>query len=110
MDPIRSAQKKLLTRREELQQRRAAQMADEQELLATREADLPDTAADQTATTLLGRLEETELVELQRVIDALDRIDNGTWGICVVCGGKIPAARLRALPEADRCATCHNSH
>lgn len=34
---------------------------------------------------------------------ALARIDEGTWGRCVVCGKDIGAERLEALPYAARC-------
>jgi RNA polymerase-binding transcription factor DksA len=27
-------------------------------------------------------------------------------GICVDCGDRISAARLKALPEAERCVSC----
>ncbi|HKR98809.1 MAG TPA: TraR/DksA C4-type zinc finger protein [Candidatus Dormibacteraeota bacterium] len=27
-------------------------------------------------------------------------------GVCVDCGDRIAAARLKALPEAERCVTC----
>jgi DnaK suppressor protein len=34
------------------------------------------------------------------------RIAAGNYGRCQHCGGKIPAARLDALPYADRCIDC----
>jgi DnaK suppressor protein len=37
---------------------------------------------------------------------ALDRVDNGTYGICEDCGTGISAARLRAQPAAERCRKC----
>jgi RNA polymerase-binding transcription factor DksA len=37
------------------------------------------------------------------VKDALARIDNGTYGICEVCGKEIEAARLAADPAATTC-------
>ena len=39
-------------------------------------------------------------------IEALHRVDTGTYGVCTDCGEKIPAARLRAKPEAIRCVEC----
>jgi DnaK suppressor protein len=35
--------------------------------------------------------------------DALRRIDAGTYGMCGVCGGEIPLARLDAVPWASLC-------
>ncbi len=45
---------------------------------------------------------DVDLVGQIRQIDrALERIDQGTYGICVVTGDPIPVARLRAIPWAD---------
>jgi len=42
-----------------------------------------------------------------RVIQAaLERIANGTYGICEGCGEEITAARLQVIPEATRCVNC----
>jgi DnaK suppressor protein len=40
---------------------------------------------------------------LTLVRDALKRIDNGTYGKCIVCGRQIEAARLEAVPWAAYC-------
>jgi RNA polymerase-binding transcription factor DksA len=37
---------------------------------------------------------------------ALDRLEHGQYGLCMDCGGRIPAARLKAKPEAVRCVAC----
>lgn len=39
----------------------------------------------------------------QDVEKALERIENGTYGVCSVDGGAIPVERLRANPAADTC-------
>jgi len=41
-----------------------------------------------------------EVSELAEVEHALAKFADGTYGICEGCGGPIPLARLRALPEA----------
>jgi DnaK suppressor protein len=43
---------------------------------------------------------------LQRVREALVRLDAGEYGDCVECGGEIAEQRLRALPFAVRCRAC----
>lgn len=40
------------------------------------------------------------------VLDALHRIDLGTYGTCVDCGARVPEGRLEAKPEAARCVAC----
>lgn len=51
--------------------------------------------------------EQSMLVTIQALLtevqQALKRIDNGTYGICVVCGQAIPEKRLQAIPWAARC-------
>ena len=43
---------------------------------------------------------------INRLTDALERIADGTYGRCEVCGRDIERSRLEALPEAVRCLTC----
>ncbi len=43
---------------------------------------------------------------LTEVQQALERIDNGTYGKCVDCGQPIPEKRLEAIPWAARDVKC----
>lgn len=43
-----------------------------------------------------------------RLKAALDRLREGDYGLCVECGERIPAARLRALPEVQTCVRCQD--
>ena len=43
---------------------------------------------------------------LVRINDAMKRIENGTYGICVECKKSIAATRLKALPHAQTCLKC----
>ncbi|MFP4362349.1 MAG: TraR/DksA family transcriptional regulator [Spirochaetia bacterium] len=43
---------------------------------------------------------------LQRLKNALDRIEKGNYGKCVRCGKEIPIGRLRLMPEALICVPC----
>lgn len=49
-----------------------------------------------------------EVIEAQRsrVREALERLDAGSYGKCVDCSKELPAARLEAKPEAERCVEC----
>ncbi len=38
--------------------------------------------------------------------EALERINNGTYGICVSCHKEIPKARLEAVPHTQKCVPC----
>ena len=51
-------------------------------------------------------LMETEGGTLDRVEAALERTEDGTYGQCEECGGKIPKKRLDAIPYAAMCVKC----
>ena len=43
---------------------------------------------------------------LDKVERALDKVEDGTYGICEHCGQPINPARLAALPYATLCVSC----
>lgn len=43
---------------------------------------------------------------LELLNEAIERIENGTFGICRVCGGQVGRARLEAVPTATQCIEC----
>ncbi|MEK7252910.1 MAG: TraR/DksA C4-type zinc finger protein [Actinomycetota bacterium] len=53
----------------------------------------------------LSILENTRDI-LSKVEESLVRIDEGTYGICDLCGTAIPVARLEALPYTKLCVAC----
>ena len=46
---------------------------------------------------------------LNKINDALGRLDQGTYGNCFECGDEIGEKRLRALPFAVRCKDCEEA-
>ena len=55
---------------------------------------------------LRGRSGGDSSEELQELLHALSRMDDGTWGQCEKCNGAIGRDRLRALPETRCCLDC----
>lgn len=51
-------------------------------------------------------LQEMRNRERQLIDDALDSLDEGTYGVCAECGGEISEKRLQALPFARLCVAC----
>lgn len=51
-------------------------------------------------------LESSLQKQLKEIIEALDRIEAGTYGVCENCGKEIDIDRLRAYPAARTCITC----
>jgi len=43
---------------------------------------------------------------LSQAEEALERIEDGTYGVCADCDSAIPVARLEALPHTKLCVTC----
>ena len=64
---------------------------------------LGDTASATFDRELDQGLEEGAQQTLDEIAAALKRIDEGTYGICEVCGKPIGDERLRALPWARLC-------
>lgn len=47
---------------------------------------------------------------LQQVEEALQRIDNGSFGYCRDCGQEIAGGRLEIMPHAAFCVACQRKH
>jgi DnaK suppressor protein len=65
--------------------------------------DFEEVAVDFLETHKEQSIQYTEQALLAEVQAALKRIDDGRYGICVVCGQPIPERRLEAIPWAARC-------
>jgi RNA polymerase-binding protein DksA len=70
-----------------------------------------DNHLGETATATLDReidysLEENSEQVLRSIDAALQRIDDGTYGICATCGQPISEERLEAIPYATQCIDC----
>jgi DnaK suppressor protein len=51
-------------------------------------------------------LSDRERVKLQQIDDALERIDDGNYGVCESCGLEIGEERLIAMPFSRLCRDC----
>lgn len=68
--------------------------------------DIGDEAANIYNKQILLSLNENERTRLQEVDESLDRIGNGTYGICEECGEPIGLKRLEVRPVAKYCVPC----
>ena len=71
----------------------------------------PETGDADTATVTVDRemdysLEENSVHVLREIDGALERIENGTFGLCTRCGKQIGEERLEAMPYATLCIEC----
>jgi DnaK suppressor protein len=68
--------------------------------------DAVELAVDSFTRHLSGALAEVSARTVQKIETALKRMKAGSYGACQDCGTRIPSARLRAMPFADRCRDC----
>lgn len=80
-------------------QREMAEQANREDRIAEIAALMQNQEADVTLEEHLRKL-------LAQVEVAVEAVEEGTYGICVSCGGPIPEERLAAVPYADRCVAC----
>lgn len=97
--------KKLLTERkleleEQLDQLNRERVSDDQV------QDPGDQALTSTMESLKISLQTAEAEEYRRTLRALEKLEDGTYGVCVDCGGEISLKRLTSYPDAARCLVC----
>ncbi|MGH8259467.1 MAG: TraR/DksA family transcriptional regulator [Steroidobacteraceae bacterium] len=97
---------RLLARRDELRTRevRANTGLRQQPDLST--ADFGDISNQSERNGLLTALSRTADAELKRIDGALERLADGRYSTCVICGEEIEPQRLEAVPYTDRCFAC----
>jgi RNA polymerase-binding protein DksA len=66
-------------------------------------SDLVSDAAEREKAFLFASRDGASLSDIR---DALRRIEEGTFGTCLRCGGEIPVERLKAVPNTTMCITC----
>jgi DnaK suppressor protein len=105
---LREIREILLAQKEELLQNAANTVND---LLEPAEnyPDPTDRASAEADRSFKLRLRERELNLLNKINKALDRMNNGGFGICEVCGEEINVSRLKARPVSTLCIDCKNA-
>ncbi|UCE33192.1 MAG: RNA polymerase-binding protein DksA [Deltaproteobacteria bacterium] len=68
--------------------------------------DPTDRAALETDRNFLLRIRDRERKLIEKIKEALDRIDNDQFGVCEVCGKEIGEKRLMARPVTTLCIEC----
>lgn len=78
----------------------------EGELDSAKSRDWDDAAIEREGDEVLEHLGQHGQEEVARIRKALDRIRQGTYGICSRCDEPIAADRLDVLPETPLCRAC----
>lgn len=74
--------------------------------VAVRDRSAADAGSDLTDADRAQAMLTVATVQRRAVVEALKRIDEGSYGQCVDCGKPVPEGRLEARPEAARCVQC----
>jgi DnaK suppressor protein len=78
-------------------------------LIATTDiGDLVDQAGDERDRELSLLLTGRDKEKLQAINEALEKINEGSYGVCEECGDKIGAGRLKVMPLAKYCVSCQS--
>lgn len=68
--------------------------------------DPTDRASHETDTSFLLRVKDRERKLAGKIKEALNRIEDGSYGICELCGENISDKRLEARPVTTCCIDC----
>jgi DnaK suppressor protein len=106
-EELESFRTKLLERKRRVWHDVAAKLRDE---VGTEYQEELGRALDDPEKALVDLMGDTDMLiienrrdELMAIEDALDRIDEGSYGVCSDCGETISPRRLEAMPFAVRC-------
>lgn len=69
-------------------------------------ADPADRASAESDRSFTLRLRDRERRLIRKIQDAIQRIEDGTFGICEECGEEIGIDRLKARPVTTLCINC----
>ncbi len=77
-------------------------------MTATKEnfPDPTDRASLESDRNFMLRIRDRENKLIKKIKKALERIDNGTFGICEKCGEDITMERIKARPVTTQCIDC----
>jgi DnaK suppressor protein len=102
----RRYEEKLLEQKRLLEQATLTAVEQGRETTADDTQDIADQAVLSYQKELLFSQGTTGHQQLTLVRQALNRVQDGSYGECVQCGAEIGAKRLEALPWTPRCIDC----
>jgi len=98
--------KRLVTTQDELLRLVTKSERDGREADEEATQDIADKAANSYTKEFLFHQSDENRRLLQLVNEALERVKDGTYGLCVSCQGEVQVKRLEAVPWARHCIEC----
>ena len=106
-DALLRLHKSLTARRDELRKRLGGDLKDlSNSHKGDATGDSADLAFDSGSEEVASQLAELESRELVKIERAINKLKQGTYGLCEGCAKKIPVARLNTLPFITTCIEC----
>ena len=102
----KALQKRLIERREEVLNLYEHDIRIGQQASNEGSEDIVDRANSAYNREFMFSLSVNERQFLEQIESALERIEGGSYGSCVHCGGEVGKARLEAVPWAGYCINC----
>jgi DnaK suppressor protein len=69
-----------------------------------------DQALLSTMESLRTSLQDSDLEQYKRIVRAIKKFEDGSYGVCIDCGNDISEKRLLSFPDADRCLACQEEY
>ena len=101
---------KLIEMREAILEGMRKELADARQRSSSAPADIIDQAADAYDDDVSFEIAAANDEELEQIEAALERLSEGTYGLCEMCNAPISPTRLRILPFATRCVSCRGDY
>lgn len=105
-DPFEKYRSRLLVRQEELIRDISRNREVTDETVDEQAQDMVDRATSAYTREFAFSLSEADRKALLLIEQALLRLDQGTYGVCVHCQGVVQEKRLEAVPWARHCLEC----
>ncbi len=103
---LESFKKRLETRQQELRRTVTRTQQDGRSADEDTAQDIADRAASSYTKEFLFSQSNNDRGLLQLVEEAIQRLEEGRFGLCVQCGGEMQHKRLEAVPWARHCIPC----
>jgi DnaK suppressor protein len=108
VDENAATRKLLLDMREKLISEISGTRIPESLTASTEIGDLVDQAGDERDRELSLLLTDRDKEKLFAINEALEKLKEGTYGICEDCGDKVGQGRLKVMPLAKYCVNCQS--
>jgi len=103
---LKAARERLLEQRRQVLREISNDLKQGREGAKDEGMDTYDLASEERDREISFILTDRDREKLQAIQDALDRIDDGSYGICESCESEIAEGRLEALPFTRLCVNC----